>query len=210
MGDALLAVGSVRGRSPREPGGDPERQERSAPLEDESSKRRLERLVGDHFAFVWRSLRHLGVRVGDADDAAQQVFLVAARKIEAIVPASERSFLFSTAVRIASRSRRTRERQREIGEEPWRGRADPAPGPDEMIDRARARALLEGILGSLPLDLRAVFVSFEVEGLTMAEIAAALDIPHGTVASRLRRAREHFRTQVERFEARWRSGGGMR
>ena len=48
------------------------------------------------------------------------------------------------------------------------------------------------MLESLPLDLRTVFVLYELEELTMVEIARALDLPMGTVASRLRRAREAF------------------
>ncbi|MFT3771354.1 MAG: sigma factor-like helix-turn-helix DNA-binding protein [Minicystis sp.] len=53
----------------------------------------------------------------------------------------------------------------------------------------------------MPLDLRAVFVLFELEQATMAEIAAMLDLPPGTVASRLRRAREHFQAAARRIAA---------
>jgi RNA polymerase sigma-70 factor (ECF subfamily) len=45
-----------------------------------------------------------------------------------------------------------------------------------------------------------VFALYELEELTMAEIASILDLPEGTVASRLRRAREEFRTIAKRFE----------
>ena len=48
------------------------------------------------------------------------------------------------------------------------------------------------MLESLPLDLRTVFVLYELEELTMVDIARALEIPTGTVASRLRRARQAF------------------
>jgi RNA polymerase sigma-70 factor (ECF subfamily) len=47
-----------------------------------------------------------------------------------------------------------------------------------------------------------VFVLFELEGMTMAEIATSLDVPPGTVASRLRRARELFAAAVSRIESR--------
>jgi RNA polymerase sigma-70 factor (ECF subfamily) len=52
------------------------------------------------------------------------------------------------------------------------------------------------VLEQLPLDLRAVFVLFELEGMTSPEIAELSGVPLGTVASRLRRAREHFRELV--------------
>ena len=50
------------------------------------------------------------------------------------------------------------------------------------------------------IERRAAFVLYEIEGITMAEIASLLQIPMGTVASRLRLAREDFRTAVARLE----------
>src|SRR5690242_17321725 len=75
---------------------------------------RLRALQEEHFEFLWRSLRRLGVPEADVDDAVQQVFLVAARR--EILPGSERSFLFATALRVASHARRTLRRRRESGE----------------------------------------------------------------------------------------------
>jgi RNA polymerase sigma-70 factor (ECF subfamily) len=163
---------------------------------------RVRRLVTEHSGFVWRSLVRLGVPRSDAEDALQQVFLVAAGKLEAIEPGRERAFLFGTAMRIASRARRTRDRRREVLDGEPAEREDPAPGADDLVDRARARAALDAILDEMPLELRAVFVLFEIEQVTMAEIAALLDLPAGTVASRLRRAREHFQAATRRLSAR--------
>jgi RNA polymerase sigma-70 factor, ECF subfamily len=163
---------------------------------------RIRALVTAHFGFVWRSLVRLGVPRADAEDALQQVFLVASRKLDVIEAGREQAFLFGTALRIASRARRTQERRREVlAPEPLE-QLDPAAGVDELIDLARARAELEVILDAMPLDLRAIFVLFELEQITMAEIAAVLDLPPGTVASRLRRAREHFQAAVKRLAAR--------
>ena len=78
----------------------------------------------------------------------------------------------------------------------------PDVGADELIDRTRARATLDAILAAMALEVRAVFVLYEMERATMAEIAALLDLPAGTVASRLRRGREQFQAAVRRLEAR--------
>ena len=167
----------------------------------ESTQQRIKALVTEHFGFVWRSLVRLGLSPSDAEDALQKVFLVASRRLDDIEPGAERSFLFGTALRTASRERRSRARRREtVGDLPEL--ADPTVGPEEQIDRARARAVLEEVLDAMPLELRAVFVLYELEQLTLPEIAEVASIPLGTATSRLRRAREQFHAHVKRIEER--------
>jgi RNA polymerase sigma-70 factor, ECF subfamily len=168
---------------------------------------RLRQLVEGQYDFIWRSLRRLGVPEVDADDCAQQVFLVASRKLDDIVVGCERPFLFSTALRVASDARRTRSRRREVFEDVDEPR-DTAPNPEQIAEQKRARALLDEVLDSLPMDLRAVFVLFELEELPSAEIAEVLALPIGTVASRLRRAREEFQRIIARMKARDAFDGG--
>jgi RNA polymerase sigma-70 factor (ECF subfamily) len=60
------------------------------------------------------------------------------------------------------------------------------------------------IMDGMDEDSRAVFMLFELEGLTMVEIAKVVDAPQGTVASRLRRAREHFERESRELS---RNGG---
>jgi RNA polymerase sigma-70 factor (ECF subfamily) len=160
---------------------------------------RLHALVADHHAFVWRSLRRLGVPDCDVDDASQQVFLVTHRRLAEIAPESERSFLFQTALRVAADWRRTYKRRCEQTGMDMLDVPDAAASPEELTDQRRARALLDQVLGGMPLDLRAVFVLFELEEMTMSEIATVSDIPPGTVASRLRRARQVFQETVKRL-----------
>lgn len=76
--------------------------------------------------------------------------------------------------------------------------------PARIIDRKRARLILDDLLAELPEELRAVFVLYEIEGITVPEIAQVLDLAPGTTASRLRRAREAFERGVERHRARQR------
>lgn len=158
-------------------------------------------LFDAHFEFVWRTVRRFGVPAPQVDDAVQEVFLVAMRRRAAIEPGREQAFLFGTAMRIAAGLRRTHARRRDqvaaddalVAEAP-----SPAPGQDALLDQKRARALLEACIEVLPDDLRAVFILYELEGMTAAAIAELLALPPGTVASRLRRARESFRAAVAR------------
>ena len=160
---------------------------------------RLETMVERHFDVVWRSLRRLGVSDSGLDDAAQQVFIVAARKVETIEEGGEKAYLLGIAVRVASDARRSTARRREVGGGVEEDAPDPLPPPDELVDQKRARQMLDSVLASMPMDLRAAFTLFEIEGMTVPEVAAALDVPVGTAASRLRRARELFHDLVRRL-----------
>jgi RNA polymerase sigma-70 factor (ECF subfamily) len=163
---------------------------------------RLDSLIEEHLDFVWRSLRRLGVPQGATDDATQQVWLVLARKLPEIIPGQERAFLFGTAMRIASDVRRSVAKRRELSGMEHMDFVDQGPTPLDVIARRQARRLLDQVLAELPQDLRAVFVLYELEEQTAAQIAALLDIPPGTVASRLRRARSEFEQAIKRFKAR--------
>ncbi len=173
---------------------------RSAPLDE----RRLRTLIDEHADFVWRVLRRLGLPADAADDAAQRVFLVVSGRLGQINPGAEQAFLFTTAVHIASRARRTFTRRREdLAEDPGATLVDSAPSTEELLDRKLARALLDEALDRMDLETRAVFILFELEGKTTAEIAEMLGVPMGTVASRLRRARADFDAFIRRAQARF-------
>lgn len=164
----------------------------------------LRALVDQHVSFVFRSLRRLGVEDMSLDDAVQQVWIVVAKRLGDIRPDRERAFLFGIATRVASEVRRSARRRKHVGDDETVAAAlDAAPLADERIDQKRARAMLDEILNEMSDDLRAVFVLYELEQATMAEIADALAIAPGTVASRLRRAREVFSKAVQH-----RRGGG--
>jgi RNA polymerase sigma-70 factor, ECF subfamily len=165
---------------------------------------RLRLVVESSFDLLWRTLRRLGVPEAEVDDAVQRVFLVAARKLDEIEPGKERSFLFSVALRVASDARRTVKRRHEAGDEGLEAMVEPGAGPEDQASQKQARARLDEVLDAMPLELRTVFVLFELEEMQTAEIAALLEIPTGTVASRLRRAREDFQERVKRLSARWR------
>jgi RNA polymerase sigma-70 factor (ECF subfamily) len=159
---------------------------------------RITEMFQAHNGVVWRSLRRLGVAPGAVDDATQEVFVVALRRLGSIEAGKERAFLLGTAVRVAADARRGAGRRREhLGDDPPE-LPDLQPRADEQLDQARARALLDEITASMPEGTEAIFVLHELEGLTMAEIASALALAPGTVASRLRRARKHFEAEVAR------------
>jgi RNA polymerase sigma-70 factor (ECF subfamily) len=169
---------------------------------DARSRARLRTLIDRHFNFVWRSVRRLGVPEAGVDDATQQVFWTAARKLDAIVPGREKSFLFGVAVRIASDARRVSNRQRRReGSAELEIFSHPDPLADELVDRKRMRALLDEFLDDLSIEVRTAYVLYEAEGMTVPEIADWIQVPPGTVASRIRLARKRLDQLVERLQS---------
>jgi RNA polymerase sigma-70 factor (ECF subfamily) len=161
---------------------------------------RLRQLVNDHVRLVARVLRNAGTAEADIDDDVQRVFIALSNRLDDVRVGAEKAFLVQTALNMAAHARRTAARRREtLTEHPPEVR-DVAAGPHELVERRQARRTLDQILGEMDLDLRSVFVLFEIEEMTTAEIAAILEIPSGTVASRLRRARGEFHERVAALE----------
>lgn len=153
--------------------------------------------LASHLDFLWRFACRMGVGSATAEDIAHEAFVIALDRAAAIVPGKERSFLISIVVNMVRRERTRGNRHEELVDEPP-AREDDAP--DRALDDKRARELLDRSLDALDDDLRAVFVLHEIEEETMADIAQLLDVAPGTVASRLRRAREEWKRATERLK----------
>jgi glucose/mannose transport system substrate-binding protein len=162
---------------------------------------RLRRLLRDHLSGIVRYLGRLGVAPAEADDVAQEVFLVAASKLGGVAPEGDRPFLYAVASRVAHNARRASTRRSRAYERYVDGAVEPEASPEELTDRLRARDLLDAVLRDMTPELRRVFLMCEVEGLGVPEIARCLDLPTGTAASRLRRAREAFYERIRRRPA---------
>lgn len=166
---------------------------------------RLQAIIDAHYATGWRFLRRLGFPESDVDDVMQEVILIVARRLDVIDVGSERGFLLSTALRVARAMRRAglRRGERDAALAPMF--EPPSPNLEEAEEQRRARELLDRMLEEMPLEPRVVFVLYEIEEMTLSEISAALELPQGTVASRLRRARALFEASVRRYESqtRW-------
>ena len=161
---------------------------------------RLVEVVNGHIDLLWRFLRQLGIPECDIDDGVQEVLVVAARKLDRVQAGAERAFLLGTAVRVASTLRRTRRRRRETFDDALPALPDPGASPEDAVAAERGRCLLYALLEQMKPELRAVFVLYEIEELTMAEISELLELAPGTVASRLRKARALFEQRARALQ----------
>jgi RNA polymerase sigma-70 factor, ECF subfamily len=175
-----------------------------------ATEARLDALVRSEFAYVWRLCRRLGLPQGDADDAAQQVFLTAARRLGEVRYGSERAFLYGVALNVVAKWRTTHARRRETFDATFDSIETMLPSAEDLLTEESERRVLDALLDTMPDDLRTVFVLHEIEQQTAPRIAALLGVPVGTATSRLRRAREDFAARLARFRARAKFEGAKR
>jgi RNA polymerase sigma factor (sigma-70 family) len=142
----------------------------------------------------------MGLPPDRADDVAQGAFLIALERLPNIMSGSERAYLRATAVRIVHGM--VRRSRREVLDADLDLARSSAPSPEEATHRKRAWELLGALLEGIELESRAVFVSFEVDGLTIPEIATSLAISREAATCRLRHARRKFRTLVRNLNIR--------
>ena len=152
-------------------------------------------------AFVCRSLRYLGVREVDLDDMLQEVFLVVYQRLNDYQERGRtRAWLYSICTRVSLAHRRKLARHRENLTSDF---DEAVQGPTQLtrVEDREALAFGNRLLAGLPPQQREVFVLYEVEDMTMAEIADALRCPIQTAYSRLHKARERILAEVERIAA---------
>jgi RNA polymerase sigma-70 factor (ECF subfamily) len=172
-----------------------------APRSDSEERPSFDEVFENCSGFVWSVLAKLGVPSADVPDVCQDVFIVVHRRLPDFDGRTAlRSWIYGICVRTASDYRR---RMRGRKEQPMDLFPEPAvPAPqDEELERRRARALLEAVLDDLGEEKRAVFVLYELEELTMGEVAAALGCPLQTAYSRLYAARTAVTNAFRRFAA---------
>lgn len=149
--------------------------------------------------------RYLARRIGEsADDLLAETFLVAFRRRAAYQPTQldVRPWLFGIATNVLRRHvRQEGRRYRALARAGW---SEPGPyaddPPDDRLDAQALRAELAAALAALKPADRDVLLLLAWAQLSYAEIAATLDIPIGTVRSRLNRARRLTRAALTSLE----------
>jgi RNA polymerase sigma-70 factor (ECF subfamily) len=156
--------------------------------------------------YVWVSLQRLGVRHTDLEDVSHDVFLIAHRRFKEFSGTVKvNSWLFGICLRVAANYRRRARFRYELSAgavTPDEGVVSTAPAagrPDQQALRREAEQRAQSILDAMDLTKRAVFLMFEIEGLSCQQIADELGVPVGTVYSRLHGARHYFQKEAKRL-----------
>jgi RNA polymerase sigma-70 factor (ECF subfamily) len=166
----------------------------------------FEVLVRRHERPVFRlALRMLGNRE-EAEDVAQEALLSLHRHGRRFRRESRFStFVYRVAANAALNRRRTlgrsRARERALAERHSGGYETPSMprDPDEAAAGAQVQERVQAALQDLPSDLRLAIVLYDIEGLPYGEIARVLEVPEGTVKSRIHRARNAMRERLRTF-----------
>jgi RNA polymerase sigma-70 factor (ECF subfamily) len=174
-----------------------------APPAEAKGAAELAGLYREHVAFVWRSLRRLGVRAADADDAVQEVFLVVARRLTAYEErGAMRAWLFRIAQQVAHHARRGQLRRERREREPLAYEGTIATDPQRALEKKESAQLVERLLDLMEPAQSMVLYLADVEGLSAPEIASALAVPLNTVYGRLRLGRARFESLLRQHALR--------
>jgi len=146
----------------------------------------FEQVYEDHFDFVWRTVRRLGVLPGSIDDVTQEVFVIAHRKLDEWQPTgSLRAWLFGITRRVAKDQRRAAERHRRPLDPEAQLSGNPVD-PQRHAETHQVFALVERFLEGLDEERQEIFFLGLVEGLPISEVAETLNLNPNTVYSRVR------------------------
>lgn len=152
----------------------------------------------EHYRFVWRVVRRLGVPDAAVEDAVQEVFVVVhRRRNELDWSGSHRGLLYGIARKVASR---TRERA-----------ARPAPqlhvvagnsdDPQRRVEVEEAAAVVREALDTMDEGKRMAFLLVDVEGMSVTDVADCHQINLNTAHARLRAARQQIKKAIARHRA---------
>jgi RNA polymerase sigma-70 factor (ECF subfamily) len=151
---------------------------------------RFRELYEQNFDFVWRTMRYMGIPESSVDDAVQDVFLTAHRRLADFeARSSTRTWLYAITVRVARDQRRGQSRRARMLDRVRDLPHELPRTPFEQTARAEMARALQAVLERLNEDQRDVFVLADLEGVSVPEIATAMNVNVNTIYSRLRLAR---------------------
>ncbi|MFQ5730577.1 MAG: RNA polymerase sigma factor [Planctomycetaceae bacterium] len=162
-------------------------------MEQSAQNRDLTELVESHYAMLYRYAYRLTGSAADAEDLTQHTFLTAQTKLDQLRdPESARSWLFTIARNGYLKSLRSRPSAALLSLESVAEPEDEGGAGELEIDGER----LQRVLNEMPEDFRTPIILFYFDEFSYKEIAGQMELPLGTVMSRLARGRAYLRRRL--------------
>ena len=157
------------------------------------SRQDVEKLVHEHYAPLYRYAYRLSGSAADAEDLTQEAFCTAQRKLGQLRDRGRaKAWLFSI-LRHAYLHRLRADKHQQFVPVEWLGDVpEPAPDPLPPVEPER----LQQALNELPETFRTPVILYYFEDFSYRDIAEQMDLPIGTVMSRLARAKAHLRNRL--------------
>jgi len=168
----------------------------SPPKPDAATLERFRALMLPHLDAVYGFARWLTRDPVLAQDVAQEAMLRALRYFHAFRGGEARPWLLGI-VRNSWADLRTRKSATERPIEEIEDRPADGPDPEQSAQAGDRRRQIAAALAALPAESREILVLREIEDLSYKHIAHVLDLPIGTVMSRLARAREKLAAELK-------------
>ncbi len=172
----------------------------SLPVEtgiSEAAEQEMTAIVQQYARFVYQVAYSVLRSPHDAEDTAQETFLRVMRHQKRLPEVRDRrAWLARIAWRVALDGRKGRSKIGLEASQPWIEDRSPSASPEQIAGSREMLVLVEGLISSLPEDLRSPLVLSTIENLTASEIGHILGIPQVTVRTRLCRARKLLREKL--------------
>jgi RNA polymerase sigma-70 factor (ECF subfamily) len=147
--------------------------------------------------YLYQTLQRLGARSPEIEDLAQEVFLVLHRNWPALdVTRPLRPYLFAVAFRVVCAHRRRKGREVPYAD---LDAEDQAVGPEQSLQSKESGRLLMAALDTVPAPRRAVVIMHDLDGFSVAEVAAHLSLTRFGAYARLRKARNELASALRRL-----------
>jgi RNA polymerase sigma-70 factor (ECF subfamily) len=154
----------------------------------------VEQLVEEHYLGLYRYAYRLSGSAADAEDLTQEAFCKAQSQMGQLRdPSRARPWLYSILRNAYLHRVRSKRQQRLVSLDSVPDVAEAAPGPLPEIDAEQ----LQAALSELEEGFRTPIILFYFEGFSYRDIAEQMDLPIGTVMSRLARAKAHLRARLQ-------------
>ena len=162
----------------------------------------FEKYISPHISMLYRSAIRMCGNPNDAQDLVQETLFSALKNFHQLIdPAKSKSWMFSILRNLFLKDIEKTKKRAEIEFDSVCDKLSDRQHPEGDFLRAEFRSNIQVVIDTLDERLRVVLVKFYFDGLSYKEISELLNIPIGTVMSRIARAKVYLKREILRSES---------